>query len=70
MVALSWFRELFPSKVGKTEGGKTPSEIADMIGCNVNTISTFRSRVLKKLELKTSMDIVRYAITRNLVQLS
>lgn len=50
--------------------GKTPSEIADMIGCNVNTISTFRSRVLKKLELKTSMDIVRYAITRNLVQLS
>lgn len=41
-----------------------------MIGCNVNTISTFRSRVLKKLELKTSIDIVRYTITRNLVQLS
>lgn len=49
--------------------GKTPSQVAENIGCNVNTISTYRSRILKKLDLKTSMDIVRYALTRRLVTL-
>ena len=49
--------------------GKTPSEVAKAIGCNVNTISTFRSRILKKLDLKTSMDIMRYALSRKLVNL-
>lgn len=49
--------------------GKTPSEVAGVIGCNVNTISTFRARILKKLELKTSPDIMRYALSRKLVTL-
>lgn len=49
--------------------GKTPTQIAETIGCNVNTISTYRARILKKLELKTSMDIVRYALSRRLVTL-
>ncbi|WP_269765790.1 response regulator transcription factor [Burkholderia ubonensis] len=49
--------------------GKTPSDVAKAIGCNVNTISTFRSRILKKLELKTSADIMRYALSRKLVNL-
>ncbi|WP_269765328.1 response regulator transcription factor [Burkholderia ubonensis] len=49
--------------------GKTPTEVASAIGCNVNTISTFRSRILKKLELKTSADIMRYALSRKLVNL-
>jgi len=49
--------------------GKTPTQVAEAIGCNVNTISTYRARILKKLELKSSMDIVRYALTRRLVTL-
>ncbi|GBG14866.1 LuxR family transcriptional regulator [Novimethylophilus kurashikiensis] len=47
--------------------GKTPKQIAENIGCNVNTISTYRSRILQKLKLKTSMDIMRYALTNRLV---
>lgn len=47
--------------------GKTPGQIATAIGCNVNTISTYRARILKKLGLNTSMDIMRYALTRRLV---
>ncbi len=50
--------------------GKTPTEIAGAIGCHVNTISTFRARVLKKLELKNSMDIMKYAISHKLVALN
>lgn len=49
--------------------GKSPSEVAENIGCNVNTISTYRARILKKLELKTSSEIMRYALSRKLVTL-
>lgn len=49
--------------------GKTPTQVAQKLECNVNTISTYRARILKKLELKTSMDIVKYALTRRLVSL-
>jgi len=49
--------------------GKTPTQVAEALGCNVNTISTYRARILKKLELKNSMDIVRYALSRRLVTL-
>lgn len=49
--------------------GKSPPEVAESIGCHVNTISTYRARILKKLELKSSMDIVRYALSRRLVPL-
>lgn len=49
--------------------GKTPTQVAELIDCNVNTISTYRARILKKLGLKTSMDIVRYALNKRLVTL-
>lgn len=49
--------------------GKTPTQVAQLIDCNVNTISTFRARVLKKLGLKTNMDITRYALSKRLVTL-
>lgn len=47
--------------------GKTPRQIAETLGCNVNTISTYRARILSKLKLKTSMDIMKYAIAHRLV---
>jgi two-component system invasion response regulator UvrY len=49
--------------------GKSPGQVAEALGCQVNTISTFRARILKKLDLKTSMDIMRYALARKLVTL-
>jgi len=47
--------------------GKSPGQVAQAIGCATNTISTYRSRILKKLGLTSSMDIMRYALTRRLV---
>lgn len=49
--------------------GKTPSQVAGLIDCSANTISTYRARILKKLGLKSTMDIVRYALERRLVTL-
>lgn len=49
--------------------GKTTTQVATLMGCNSNTVSTYRSRILKKLELKTTMDLMRYAISNGLVSL-
>lgn len=46
--------------------GRAPTEIALEIDCNVNTISTYRARILKKLGLTKSADIIRYAMTHHL----
>lgn len=46
---------------------KSPAQIAEAIGINVNTISTFRQRILKKLGLKNTMELVRYAHEHRLI---
>ena len=47
--------------------GKTVSEIAGQLVLSVNTISTYRSRLLNKLHLKTNADLMRYALDQGLV---
>ena len=42
--------------------GKTVSDIADQIALSVKTVSTYRARILEKLHLQTTADIIRYAI--------
>lgn len=49
--------------------GKQPQEIAEILGCSPNTISTYRARILQKLKLKNSMEIMRYAISNRLIQI-
>lgn len=46
--------------------GKTVSEIANELSLSPNTISTYRSRILEKMNLKTNTDLVRYALEANL----
>lgn len=46
--------------------GKTVSEIAFEISLSVNTISTYRARILEKLNLSNNAEITRYAIDHNL----
>jgi DNA-binding NarL/FixJ family response regulator len=48
-------------------GGRTVSEISRELGVSVKTISTYRSRILEKLELRTSAEIIHYAIIHGLV---
>jgi len=49
-------------------GGKRVSQIAKELSLSVKTISTFRSRVLAKLAVKTNADIARYALKQGLVE--
>jgi len=46
--------------------GRTVSEIAEEISLSVNTISTYRTRILTKLNLKNNAEIVVYAQEENL----
>lgn len=48
-------------------GGKQVSQIARELQLSVKTISTFRSRILAKLAMKTNADITRYALKQGLV---
>ena len=47
--------------------GKTVSEIAEEIALSVNTISTYRTRILEKLDLNNNAELTRYALDNNLV---
>ncbi|HRJ31089.1 MAG TPA: response regulator transcription factor [Cyclobacteriaceae bacterium] len=47
--------------------GKTVSEVAEEIFLNINTISTYRSRILRKLSLQNNAELMRYALENGLV---
>jgi two-component system invasion response regulator UvrY len=47
--------------------GKSVKEIAFELSLSVKTISTYRSRVMEKMKLKTNADIIRYAVHEKLV---
>jgi two-component system invasion response regulator UvrY len=48
--------------------GFTVSSIAKDLGLSVKTISTYRARVLAKLGMRTSAELMRYAIENGLVE--
>lgn len=47
--------------------GKAVKQIADELSISVSTVSTLRTRMLAKLNMKTNADITRYAIKHDLV---
>ena len=47
--------------------GKTISEIADQLSLSVKTISTYRSRILEKMQLKNNAELTNYAIRNHLI---
>lgn len=48
--------------------GKTPTEIGDRLALSVKTVSTYRARVLEKLALTTTAELIRYALDHKLVE--
>jgi len=46
--------------------GKSIKDIAKEIYLSPSTVSTYRERILKKLKLKTTSELIRYAIKNNL----
>ena len=47
--------------------GKTLAEIADTLSLSAKTVSTYRARLLEKLNLKTNSELIRYAIENGLI---
>ncbi len=47
--------------------GKTVSEIAEELSLSVATISTYRSRLLEKMDMKNNSELTVYAINNGLV---
>ena len=47
--------------------GKSLTEIGLELSLSVKTISTHRTRILEKMKMKKNAELIRYAITRNLL---
>jgi DNA-binding NarL/FixJ family response regulator len=47
--------------------GKTVTEIAEALTLSVKTISTYRTRILEKMQMKTNAELTHYAIQNRLV---
>ncbi|MDD2319628.1 MAG: response regulator transcription factor [Geobacteraceae bacterium] len=48
--------------------GRTVGQIAEDINLSVNTVSTYRTRLLAKLEMKTNAELTAYMIRKGLVE--
>jgi DNA-binding NarL/FixJ family response regulator len=48
--------------------GKTVSEIGHKLSLSTSTVSTYRSRILEKMNMHSNSELVRYAIERGLIQ--
>ena len=48
--------------------GKTVSEIAEELTLSVKTVSTYRSRILEKMNLHTNAELTRYSFEHKLVE--
>lgn len=51
-----------------TASGKTLAEIAETLSLSAKTVSTYRARLLEKLNLKTNAELVRYALENGLIE--
>lgn len=48
--------------------GKRLKAIAEELHLSINTISTYRSRILEKMEMENNSDLIRYAINNSLIK--
>jgi two-component system invasion response regulator UvrY len=46
--------------------GKSTTAMADLLSLSVKTVSTYRTRILEKLQLETTAELIRYAIDHGL----
>ena len=46
--------------------GRTPTQMADELYLSVKTVSTYRSRILLKMHLKSNAELMSYALKNNL----
>lgn len=46
--------------------GLSPTDTAARLGISIKTISTYRARILEKLGLRTTADLIRYAVDHHI----
>lgn len=51
----------------KIANGKSLQEIANELFISIKTVSTYRCRIMEKMELRTNADLTRYCIENNLI---
>ena len=49
-----------------TTAGRSPKDIAHDLGLSIKTVSTYRGRILEKLGLRTTADLIRFGIEHQL----
>ncbi|MCL5028990.1 MAG: response regulator transcription factor [Bacteroidetes bacterium] len=47
--------------------GKSISKIAEELSLSINTVTSYRARILEKMNMKTNAEIIRYAVKHQLV---
>lgn len=47
--------------------GHTPTEIAEQLAISIKTVSTYRVRILEKLERRTTAELIRFAVDHHLI---
>lgn len=47
--------------------GRTVTQIAEALSLSAKTVSTYRARILQKMNLKTNAELIRYAIRHQLI---
>lgn len=52
----------------KLASGQAVSEIADELCLSVKTVSTYRTRILEKMSLRTNADLTSYALRNGIIQ--
>lgn len=48
--------------------GLTPTEVATKLCLSIKTVSTYRSRILEKMHLKTTAELMKYAMKAGIVE--
>jgi len=48
--------------------GKTVTEVADSLALSVKTVSTYRARILEKMNMRTNAELTHYALKNHLVE--
>jgi DNA-binding NarL/FixJ family response regulator len=48
--------------------GRTVSQVAQELGLSVKTVSTHRTRILRKMEMKTNAELTQYAVRNRVVE--
>ena len=51
----------------KLSSGRTVSQVAEELGLSVKTVSTHRTRILKKMQMSTNAELTHYAVKNELI---